>query len=161
MFVICFICICLSRLKFWQLFSLCATGPAIRNIKAVYTTEKFGSGLLKKAVRTRNFCKETLEFLQGHRRLWPYILTHPYTHKGKPQQREFHTIYSSRELCRFFNAPRGTYEHGRYLTEPTVSSLYPRRVKSLNLCRCHYKGSPLSSDILRTLVFSFLYFIEF
>ena len=35
------------------------------DLKAVYTTEKFGSGLLKKAVRTHNFCKETLEFLQG------------------------------------------------------------------------------------------------
>ena len=40
------------------------------DLKAVYTTEKFGSGPLKKAVRTHKFCKETLEFLQGHRRLW-------------------------------------------------------------------------------------------
>ena len=35
-------------------------------LKAVYTTEKFGSGPLKKAVRTHNFCKEILEFPQGH-----------------------------------------------------------------------------------------------
>ena len=35
-------------------------------LKGVYTTEKFGSGPLKKAVRTHNFCKETLEFPQGH-----------------------------------------------------------------------------------------------
>ena len=38
--------------------------------KAVYTTEKFGSGPVKKAVRTHNVCKEMLEFRQGHRRLW-------------------------------------------------------------------------------------------
>ena len=43
----------------------------MEGIKAVYTTEKFGSGPVKKAVRTHNFCKETLEFPQGHRRLWP------------------------------------------------------------------------------------------
>ena len=36
-------------------------------LKAVYKTEKFGSGPLKKAERTHNFCKETLEFLQ---KLW-------------------------------------------------------------------------------------------
>ena len=35
------------------------------NIKAVYTTEKFGSGPVKKAVRTHNVCKEMLEFLQA------------------------------------------------------------------------------------------------
>ena len=35
-------------------------------LKAVYPTEKFGSGPVKKAVRTHNFCKETLEFPQGH-----------------------------------------------------------------------------------------------
>ena len=39
--------------------------------KAVYTTGKFGPDPPKKAVRNHNFCKETLEFLQGHRRLWP------------------------------------------------------------------------------------------
>ena len=43
----------------------------IRDQKAVYTTEKVGSGPVKKAVRTHNVCKEMLDFLQGHRRLWP------------------------------------------------------------------------------------------
>ena len=38
--------------------------------RGIYTTEKFGSGPVKKAVRTHNFCKETLEFVQDHRRLW-------------------------------------------------------------------------------------------
>ena len=37
-----------------------------KHFKAVYTTEKFGSGPIEKAVRTHNFCKETL---QDHRRL--------------------------------------------------------------------------------------------
>ena len=40
-------------------------------LRPVYTTEKIGSGPVKKVVRTQNFCKEVLEFPQGHRRLWP------------------------------------------------------------------------------------------
>ena len=40
-------------------------------LKAVYTAEKNGPGPAKKVVRTQNFCKEILEFLQGHRRLSP------------------------------------------------------------------------------------------
>ena len=39
--------------------------------RRVYTTEKIGSGRVKKVVRTHNVCQEILEFLQGHRRLWP------------------------------------------------------------------------------------------
>ena len=43
----------------------------LKDIRRVYTTEKIGSGPVKKVVRTHNFCKEMLEFPQGHRRLWP------------------------------------------------------------------------------------------
>ena len=38
-------------------------------------------------------------------------------------------------------------------TGPTVFRPYPRRLESLTVCRCHYKGSTFFSVILRTWVF--------
>ena len=34
-------------------------------------------------------------------------------------------------------------------TGPTVYRLYPRRLESLTICRCHYKGSQCTSVICR------------
>ena len=50
------------------------------------------------------------------------------------------TPYSLR--IRLVNVPRGHFKHGRYCeTEPTVYSPYPRRLGSLTICQCNYKGS--------------------
>jgi len=43
-------------------------------------------------------------------------------------------------------------------TGPTVYRLYPRRLESLTICRCHYKGSTFSSIILRPQVLVWLGF---
>ena len=44
---------------------------AIDVYQARLLQKKIGSGPVKNVVRTHNFCKEILEFPQGHRRLWP------------------------------------------------------------------------------------------
>ena len=49
-------------------FETATFNPCLRH---VYTTEKNGPGPVKKVIRTHNFYSKILEFLQGHRRLWP------------------------------------------------------------------------------------------
>ena len=55
-------------------------------------------------------------------------------------------------MCGFFNVPHWTYKHGRYCeTGPTVKySPYPRRLESLTICWCNYKGSTFYSVIFKT-----------
>ena len=61
-----------------------------------------------------------------------------------------HTVdivpYSFRTVRGFFNVPHQYCETG-----PTVYRLYPRRLESLTICRCHYKGSTFLLSYLNTL----------
>ena len=62
------------------------------------------------------------------------------------------TPYSFRIVFGFFNVPH-IIKHGRYCeTGPTVYSYYPRRLESLTICWCNYKGSTFYSVILRPWV---------
>ena len=61
--------------------------------------------------------------------------------------------YSSQIVYRFFIVPHRTYEQGRNLWEGASGlraySPYLRRIESLTIYGCYYKGSTFSSVILR------------
>ena len=59
--------------------------------------------------------------------------------------------YSLRIVCGFFNFPQLFYNKGCE-TGPPAYSPYPRRLESLTICWCNYKGSTFSSVILRPWV---------
>ena len=69
------------------------------------------------------------------------------THKGQPQHRELHALLFSRvgsstSHIEIINM-KGICETG-----PTVYSPYPRRLESLIVCWCNYKGTTFYSVIL-------------
>ena len=59
--------------------------------------------------------------------------------------------YSLRTVCGFFNVPQNLYMQGLW-DGATVYRPYPRRLESLPVCRCLYKGSTFSSVISRPWV---------
>ena len=72
---------------------------------------------------------------------------YPPTH-DTPQKTDHNTgnymPYSLRQVCGFFYVPLD-YEYCE--TGPTVYRPYPRRLESLTICGCNYKGSAFSSVI--------------
>ena len=55
--------------------------------------------------------------------------------------------YSLRQVCRFFYVPQD-YKHWRVVRRGLrFNRPFPRRLESLNICGCNYKGSILSSVI--------------
>ena len=66
----------------------------------------------------------------------------PPTPKTRPDQHTGNSMpYSLRFMCGFFNVPQG-YEHSSVVRRDLrFIVLNPRRLESLTICRCHYKGS--------------------
>ena len=75
-----------------------------------------------------------------------YIISMNHEIAQRPGQHTGNSMpYSLRLICGFFNVPQG-YEHRSvvFMYRP-----YPRRLESLTICRCHYKGNTFSSVIFK------------
>ena len=69
----------------------------------------------------------------------------------RPDHNTGNTVpYSLRIVCGFFNVPLLFYNKGCE-TGPPACSPYPRRLESLTICWCNYKGSIFCSVIFKTL----------
>ena len=68
--------------------------------------------------------------------------------KVRPQHRELHALLFSTSVWDL-KRPTGFMNIEGCETGPTVYRPYPRRLESLTICGCNYKGSTFSSVILR------------
>ena len=59
--------------------------------------------------------------------------------RGRPPHRDY-VLYSFRTVCGLFNVPQ-IIRNKCCETGPMVYRPYPRRLESLSVCRCHYKGN--------------------
>ena len=68
--------------------------------------------------------------------------------------RSLQLFLGSERCSRSHRSDHNTGDYGTtgYETGPPVYSHYPRRLESLTMCRCYYKGSTFSSVILRPWV---------
>ena len=60
--------------------------------------------------------------------------------------------YSLWQVCGFFYVPQDCVNCEGFWDRPTVYCPYPRRLESLTICECNYKGSTFFSVILRPWV---------
>ena len=68
------------------------------------------------------------------------------TRKTRPQHRELHALLFATSV-RVLLRPTGLWTLKGCETGPPAYRPYPRRLESLTICRCNYKGSTFSSVI--------------
>ena len=76
-------------------------------------------------------------------------LPNPTTRQGWPHHRNLRPLLFLRNWCGFFFRPTRTNQWKCCEMEPAVFRSYPRRLESLTICRCHYKGLALSSQLFK------------
>ena len=59
--------------------------------------------------------------------------------------------YSLRTVSEFFDVPQSYFTNKGCEMGPMVYRPYPRRLESLTICRCNYKGSTFLLSYLKTL----------
>ena len=85
---------------------------------------------------------------QSHTRCHPYPI--PQSVKVG-HTTEVYDPYSFRIVMRVLLRPTRTNQWKCFEMEPTIFRPYPRRLESLTICRCHYKGSTFFSVFIKTL----------
>ena len=86
--------------------------------------------------------------LRSHARCHPYPIPQPVK---VGHTTGVYVPYSFRTVVWVLLRPTRTDQWKCCETGPTVFRPYPRRLESLTICRCHYKGSTFFSVILKTL----------